>query len=95
MKIINTIKINFYSFLWKLTKSKYFELKFINAVIKDVRDKNKIRNMVKKELSNLSKIMDVSKAMQDFDELSDLEFKKLFREISNKILYQKTGGKIR
>ena len=78
--------------LWKITKRRYFELKFINAVIKDVREENEIRNMAKDLLSNLSKIMDVSKAMQDFDELSDLEFKKLFREISGNILYQKRRG---
>lgn len=78
--------------MWKITKRRYFELKFINAVIKDVREENEIRNMAKDLLSNLSKIMDVSKAMQDFDELSDLEFKKLFREISGNILYQKRRG---
>ena len=49
MKIINTIKINFYSFLFRITKpiNKYFGLKFINSVIKDVRDNSAKSDLAK------------------------------------------------
>ena len=41
MKIINKISMEIYWWLWKITKNVYFEIKFINAVIKQVRKENK------------------------------------------------------
>ena len=41
MKIINEISMEIYWWLWKKTENVYFEIKFINAVIKQVRKENK------------------------------------------------------